>query len=640
MKKLIFGCLLLSASSLASALNLDVQRDIFTETLDLQEQKEWQKANQKLSEIGNYPLAYIAEYNYLSANISDVSDDQVLTFIQTHKGKSVSDDLQRSYLFYLAEQKNWKQFLTAYPKMPNHSVLQCHYLQASIATGKAEQAWPEAKTLWLNSTSLPNACDQVYVFYQDHKDLTQADIWQRFELAYKKNKQGLMRFLIAKMDKKNALLATQLYSLHKKPQQLLTSELFPTRDVKSFPFLVPSIKRLARQNINEGMKAYLYYENIMPFTFYENVEIKIQLATIIVQSDKTEYFSWLDKELPILGSVSLLEQRIRYAIKRGDWDDIGYWLNQLPEEESKTSSWLYWQARVLENSGEAKKAEKIYAEVATKRSFYGFMAAQKLHLNFPLNSEIIKEEQGSLRNLSNELALIEELRFHQLNKHAKIQWRRLLNKQSSYLQQQLGLYAFDRGWAHLSVVASISSKSWDALNIRFPSAKPELFINEAEKYKLEETYLYAITRRESSFDEQAKSPVGASGYMQLMPRTASETARKIGLEGYNGDSQLNEGVVNVQLGTAYFNDLMERYDGNRVLATAAYNAGPNRVDKWFRPNKETNDKGIEMDSWVESIPYSETRAYVKNVLVYNVIYQHILDKPLMFVKQDELLQSY
>lgn len=640
MKKIILGYFLLSASSLASALNLDTQRDIFSQVLTLQAQSEWQLANDKVSEIDTYPLAYLVEFNYLKANINKVNPSEVLNFIQLYKSNAVSNDLQRAYLFYLAEQKQWQSFLSVYPTMPNHPTLQCHYLQASIMTGKGERVWPEAKNLWLNSMSLANACDEVFVFYKKNNNLTQTHIWQRFQLAFTKNKQGLMRFLITQMNQNEAALAQQLYTLHKLPKTLLESDLFAARDAKSFNFLVPSINRLAGIDLNKAMQAYTHFERITPFTFKESVAMKRRFATIILQQDKPEYFQWLDKELASLGSVSLLEQRIRYAIKQGDWSNVDYWIKQLPEESHGLERWEYWQARVLEKKGELDKARDIYNKLAQKRSYHGFMSAQKVGLAFPLNAVMVQEERGTLRHLSAELALIEELQFHQLNQQLKSQWRRLLNTQNFYLQQQLGLYAYDRGWAYLSVVASINSKSWDALNIRFPDAKPQLFAEAIKKYDLEKSYVYAITRRESSFDEHAKSPVGASGYMQLMPATAKEVARDIGLKEYNHIAQLNQGEINIQLGSAYFNGLLKRYDGNRVLATAAYNAGPNRVNKWISPSKQNGGRGIKMDSWIESIPYRETRAYVQNILVYNVIYQQVLNEPLEFIKTQELTGHY
>lgn len=639
MKKLLFGCLLL-APTIACALSLGEQRDIFSDTIALQEKSQWEKANQHMDSLKDYPLAYITESNYLKANMDKVSQRQMLDFMKQHKGKAARDDLQRAYLFHLAKKEDWKGFLTVYPRLPNNSILQCHYLQASIAEGNASKVWPDAKKKWLNSTSLPNACDDVYAFYQKNKTLTQTHIWQRFHLAYKKNKPGLMRFLMAKMDAKKGELAAQLYQLHEKPQRLLSSDLFPDRHSDSFAFLVPSIKKLAKTDLNEAMQLFTHFDAQLSFTDYESARIKIQFATLIVQRDIKEHFVWLDSELASLGHTSLIEQRIRYAIKRDDWHNIERWLKHLPQEKRNKSAWLYWEARVLEHNGQDKKAKKIYQKIARNRNYHGFMAAQKLGVDFSLNVEQIQKKPASLQNLDTDLALIEELLYHELNMHSKRQWRRLLKSHTVSLQKQLGVYAYDRGWAHLAVLASINSKSWDALSIRFPKSKPELFVNEADKYELEETYIYAIARRESSFDEHAKSPVGASGYMQLMPKTAEEVARDIGMKNYKRVAQLNQGEINVQLGTAYFNGLLTRYDGNRVLATAAYNAGPHRVDKWFKADANKKKSGIDMDSWIESIPFYETREYVQNVLVYNVIYQHILDKPLNFVKEQELLVRY
>lgn len=632
--------MLFSASNLANALSLDEQRNIFSDTLVLQSQKNWDKANQNIEAISDYPLAYLAQYNYLKANIGIVNDQEILDFISTHKSKSVSDELQRSYLFYVSKRKDWSQFLTAYPQMPNNRLLKCYYLQASIATGQGEKAWPDAQKYWLSSTSLPNACDDVYVYYQDQKLLSQEDIWQRFKLAYVSNKQGLMRFLMARMDQRSAAIASQLYSLHSNPQVVLNSDLFTSREAKRFDFLVPTIKRLASKDLDKAMLAYHEFNKTTPFTADESIQIKTEFARLIIQREKTTYFSWLDNELGALGNKSLIEQRIRYAIKRSDWKSIAFWLIELPEDARNTADWLYWQARVLENDGKQQAANDLYKRVAQNRNFHGFMAAQKLGVDFSLNAQSIVEEEDSLESLDGELAVIKELLFQDLNFKAKQQWLRLLGSQSITQQQQLGLYAFNHEWPYLAVLASITSTSWDALNIRFPKGKEDIFVNAAEKYNVEESYIYAITRRESSFDEYAKSPVGASGYMQLMPKTAKETARVIGLTDYKHESQLNQGGINVQLGAAYFNGLLDRFDGNRILATAAYNAGPYRVGQWSSKDKNEANGGLDVVSWIDTIPYYETRAYVQNVLAYNLIYQDVLGKPLSFLKEKELLGRY
>ena len=636
MKIFFLSLFLFSFSSFATSLTWSQQRGLYTEAVDLQAQKMWSKALQKTKLIPAYPLTYLLEYQQLKAHFSRKSLFAVQSFIQDNLDRRVSYDLQRSYLYYLAKNQYWSEYLSFYPQLPNSLDLKCFHFQARLAGDQADEIWTDVQKTWLTGSSLPNACNSVLQYYLESKKISQALILQRFHLAYVNNKTSLMSYLITLMDKKNKLLAKQLYVLHKTPTKLLNSPLFKSKEHASHDFLAASIKHLAKKDIELGLNAYLTYERNISFTSAEQVNLKKYLISRILIRNETKLLPWLDKALLALGDVPLTERRIRYAIKLNNWLDIEYWLAHLSETKQLDSKWLYWQARVLEKKQQQSQADKLYQKIATERNYYGFLAAQKLGVDYQFNANIVSGQQQDLDHLQTQLVHIDELYFHQHMYLLKREWRALISDQSNNLQRQLGLFAFQKGWAHLSVVASILSKSWDALNIRFPAAEPQLFYANANRYQLDSSYIYAITRQESSFDEFANSPVGARGYMQLMPQTAKETARKIGLKNYKRRAQLTDGDINVQLGTAYFDSLLKRYKGNRVLATAAYNAGPNRVDRWQGSKDGRAEKGLTMDSWIEAIPYKETRRYVKNVLVYNVIYQHILDKPLEFLKPKEI----
>ncbi|KXO13217.1 Soluble lytic murein transglycosylase precursor [Moritella sp. JT01] len=641
MKIFFISLFLFSFSSLASSLTWSQQRGLYTQVVDLQAQQMWSKALQKTKLIPAYPLTYLLEYQQLKAHFSRNSLFAVQSFIKDNPDRRVSYDLQRSYLYYLAKNQYWSEYLSFYPRLPNSLDLKCFHFQARLAADQADEIWTDVQKTWLTGSSLPNACDSVLEYYLNSKKISQALIFQRFYLAYANNKTSLMSYLITLMDKENKLLAKQLYDLHKTPTTLLNSPLFKTprfnnKAYASLDFLVASIKRLAKKDTELGLNAYLTYERKKYFTSAEQIKLEKYLISRIMIRNETKLLPWLDKALSALGDVPLTERRIRYAIKFNNWADIEYWLAQLSETKQLDSKWLYWQARVLENKQQQSQADKLYQKIATERNYYGFLAAQKLGVDYQFNANIVSLQQQGLDHLQTQLTHIDELYFHQHRYLLKREWRALISDQSNNLQRQLGLFAFQKGWAHLSVVASILSKSWDALNIRFPAAKPQLFYANAARYQLDSSYIYAITRQESSFDESANSPVGARGYMQLMPKTAKETARKIGLKNYKKKAQLTDGDINVQLGTAYFDSLLKRYKGNRVLATAAYNAGPNRVDRWQGSKDGRAEQGLTMDSWIEAIPYKETRRYVKNVLAYNVIYQHILDKPLEFLTPKEI----
>lgn len=627
-------------SSTVLSLSLNQQRAIYSEAQLLQKQQRWDDATKKMQVIPDYPLTYILEYQKLKSSFSLEQLPKITAFIAQNKQRKLTDSLQREYLYYLANKKSWDDFTTFYPQLPKSKKLKCFYFQAKISQKKTQEIWPEVKKVWLTGTSQPDECDSVFDHYKKNKMISQQLIWERFKLAYSANKKSLMKHLINLMKLDNKQLAQQLYDLHQAPKSLPKSKLFLDRNNASYPLLKDSIKRLARTDINLALQTYQYYEKKVPFSFNDETQLKKYFIFRILINDENQLLAWLDNALLSLGDVKLTEQRIRYAIKYNNWADIEYWIAQLPKETAQGTTWVYWQARILEEKKQFKQANKLYQSIAGERKYYSFLAAQKLGLPYKLKANSVKPQAASLRYLQDKLDHIEELSFHQYTLLVKREWAQLLEGREKELQRQLGLYAYDKGWSHLSVVASITSKSWSAINIRFPEVKTALFAKNAEKYQIPSSYLYAITRQESAFDQHANSPVGATGYMQLMPATAKQTAGKIGLKNYKKKSQLKDDAINVQLGSAYFHELLERYDGNRILATAAYNAGPHRVDRWKQNKEGRATEALGMDSWIEAIPYKETRRYVKNVLAYNVIYQHVLKKPMVFFNAIELEAQY
>ena len=639
-KTLCIALSFLMFSHLSFALKLSKQRDLYAEAAELQGQKNWQEANDKIGLIPQYPLAYLIQYEYLKAHFDSVETQDIVQFVNENKQYSASDDLQRAYLYYLAKQKKWEDYLVIYPNFPRSADLRCFHIEAKISQKKSTEAWSNMRKVWLTSHSLPNACDTVITYYIDNGKIDQKLIWQRFNLAFKSNNTSLMRHLMALLNENKASLARSIIQTNEQLADILTADFFVNKEDKSFPFLITFIKRLSRKNLDDGIKAYYLYDQKLGFTEKEHKTLKRYFAARIIQNDKTNYFYWLDSFLGDLDSDNLVEQRIRYAIRFNNWQDIEYWTKQLSPQLQKHPRWRYWYARGLEKENKKTEAYEIYNELAKKRSYYGFLSAQKVGVTYQFNADLITQKKGTLTTLMGELANIEELKFQGEHDRLKREWESFLRHNNKTTQQQLGLYAFNKGWSHLSVLASIRSRSWSALNIRFPAAAPSIFKEKAAKYSLDRTYIYAIARQESSFDEAAGSPVGAKGYMQLMPYTAKDTAKKIGLGEYTEVSQLNNGKINVELGSAYFDMMVKRYNGNRILATAAYNAGPHRVDRWKQNKKGRSSEALAMDSWIETIPYKETRNYVKNVLAYNVIYQHILNKPLEFFNHKELKAHY
>lgn len=177
-------------------------------------------------------------------------------------------------------------------------------------------------------------------------------------------------------------------------------------------------------------------------------------------------------------------------------------------------------------------------------------------------------------------------------------------------------YAQRRGWLAKLVQTTIAGSMWDALDWRFPEAYRDNFIHWGQQNDVDPYLLMGIARRESAYNPAALSPAGARGLMQLMPATATQLSRQLGIAD-PGPYGVLDPETNIRLGSTYIRDMLDRYRGNRIAATAAYNAGPGRVDRWLREAPE------EFDLFVESIPFRETRAYVQAVLSYRAIFESL-----------------
>jgi soluble lytic murein transglycosylase len=185
---------------------------------------------------------------------------------------------------------------------------------------------------------------------------------------------------------------------------------------------------------------------------------------------------------------------------------------------------------------------------------------------------------------------------------------------TSYQMQMAAMLAHSWGWYDRALLTLNKAESYDDLVVRFPMAYREGIEKHAQQRELDLAWVFSLVRQESAFDEDARSPAGALGLMQVMPATGRETARTIGLRSFS-TAQLTHSSTNINIGTAYLRRMLDYFDGNMVLATAAYNAGPGNVSRWLPPGGCT-----EPDIWVEQIPIIETRKYVQRILYFASIY--------------------
>jgi soluble lytic murein transglycosylase len=353
-------------------------------------------------------------------------------------------------------------------------------------------------------------------------------------------------------------------------------------------------------------------------------------------SDLTsEQARWRDAVVMNSESTALVERRVRLALSQHDRRGLNTWIARLPLEAKEKDEWQYWQADLLFEKDRKEEAEEILRKLMQARGFYPMVAAQRLGVDYPLQvDEAPKPDSATVQGP--ELARVRELMYWGLDNLARSEWSNLIGSRTHTQQQMLARYANEQDWWDLSVQATITAKMWDSLKERFPLAWQSVYERNTAVKQIPPSYAMAISRQESAWNPKARSPVGASGLMQIMPATAAHTVKMYNIPGYSNTSQLLDPETNIQIGTQYLEYVYQQFNQNRIFASAAYNAGPGRVRSW----QKTSAGNLDAVAFIETIPFSETRGYVKNVLAYDAYYRHFMGKPDKILSDAEWNRRY
>ncbi len=594
------------------------QQQIFIKAEKLAHKKNSAQYQTLYNQLHYYPLQpYLDQKRLLhSMRLSDAVE--ITAFLEKYQGSPLARKVRKRWLNYLANKKQGLLFLQAYQPTSN-ARLTCLQLNFSLLSGLPESVVLQQVTkLWVVGKSQDKACDPLFDRWQKAGYRTNDVIWQRIGLAADGGKHTLIPYLTKLLPPEQQYLASLWHKVRRDTSMVSKLKYFPNRSIRETEILTYGLKRFIWRYPDAAIRSYRKAQQKFTFTSTQKREITEKFALALAAKNHHAARLWLDKLDFNSLNQNMLQWRLSQALRNKDWQRLIVELKQLPTKHKDDLKWKYWYARALIATGANERGKYLLQQIANERHYYGFLAASYIQAPANLQHKPLEFSLAEKRKVINYSAAKRAFEFHNLGRYreARSEWNYLLTQLNNREKLIAAKIANENQWFDRTIFTLANVGYLDDVALRFPKAFDKEIKRHAKIQKIAPSWAFAITRRESSFMSDAHSPVGAKGLMQLMPNTA-KTLISTRKKGRVTSQYLLNADNNIQLGTKYLKILLDKNKGNQVLATAAYNAGPYRVKSWLK-----GAKAVPADIWIETIPYKETRNYVKSVLAYQEIYQH------------------
>ncbi len=572
-----------------------------------------------------HPLEAYASFWILSGSVDRADPAEVRAFLARFADTPLADLVRREWLRTLGAAASWETFRAEYPRLvADDAELACYALQERLARGDAEVA-AEARTLFHAGREAPQSCDAVFQALAASGALGEREAWDRI-------RKLLGAGHVREAKRTNQLLA-QRQRLDEKlldraaadPSGFLAREKSALLTRTARELVILAIARLARSKPDEAAERLAQFAGRVGPDAAQHAWAHVAYQAAMVHHPRA--LEWYAQA----GTAALTEPqaawKIRAALRAGFWKDVLAAIQQLPPAEAREPVWRYWRARALGSLGEREASQGLLRGLAGERTFYGILSAEELGVVIAPDWNGWKPQPADLDRVRAVPALERALALYRMGyeNEGLREWAWAIRG-----MEDRDLLAA----AELARLASVPDRAINTANRtaqlhdlaqRFPIPHREAVSASARQWGLDEALMYSIIRQESRFMPGVRSRVGAQGLMQLMPATATWVARQIPVQAYKVE-MLAQPAVNVQMGTYYFSRVLGDL-GHPLLATAAYNAGPGRARRW------RDARPLDGALYAETIPFNETRDYVKQVFTNAWFYGHRLTAQVPSLRQ-------
>ncbi len=578
-----------------------------------------------LPQVQGHPLEPLAAYWELRSRLDTASETEIQSFLSRYAGTYYEDRLRNDWLLQLGRRRDWSAIAVEYPKyrMQDDREARCYALAADAVLSKRDVA-QEALRLWHAQREADDGCTWLVEHLHASRRVNGLDLWRKARLATDANRPKAAKDAV---DIEAPRLSEQIGLIFSDPDKYLDKRIVAvTRNRKELAVL--ALIRLAASDPDKAADWLDRRWSLMLTSEEKNWTWGVigKQATQKLQDNASAHFARVQKDSDL--SDELLTFKVRAALRAGQWRQVLSATEAMSAEALKDPTWTYWRARALlataEHDSQRLQAQDLLRSIASVRGFYEQLALEELGQRItvpappppltPLEKGQAFANPGLQRALyAIQLGLRPEGNRewnYTTNLHTPggMSDRELLAAADLACQRQV----WDR-----CINTSERTKGVIDFEQRFPMPLRETVVRRANGIGLDPAYVYGLIRQESRFIMDARSHVGASGLMQVMPATAKWTAKKIGLNDFRPE-QITDKETNVAIGTGYLKLVLDDFAGSMPLAAAAYNAGPSRPRRW------RNGPVLEAAIWAENIPFLETRDYVKKVLSNTTNYAAII----------------
>lgn len=609
MKFIVYFLVLVSAPALA-----DLDAD-FLAANDAYRAADPVKLEAFAKRLKNSPLEVYVSYYRLRLGLEKASVAQVKEFLSRTEDTPIIDLLRVEWLKQLGMRQQWSLFDAEYPRLINSDPeLICFALQ-SQRRNQMLAALVEARGLWFSGKTQPDSCGVLFEEALQAGIISDQDISLRMRLALEVGNISLAQHLL-QLQGDNPALSTALKSAAADPDRYLRK---PAQDILSDAqqrvIGLFALLRLAKQSPEQ---AAVRWEKV---SFYFSID------------EKRYFFGWLGYEgTRILDGRALawyqaaattplnelqLAWRVRAALRAQAWPEVLASVNAMSLSQQQDVTWQYWKARALKENNQTLAARKIFAALSGDYSFYGQLASEELMSSSVLSAELpsYKPDELAIAAMNARIGVQRTVVLYRMGfkTEALEEWRWLVRDLSDNELLTAAEIARRNEMYDRAIGAADKTITVHDFSLRYLAPYRDVLQTHIREHGLDEAWVYGVMRQESRFVTNAKSVAGAAGLMQLMPSTARWMAKKLGLKSYRNEL-IHQLDTNLRLGTYYMKTVLSQSDNNPVLASASYNAGPTRARQW------RDNEPLEGAIYAETIPYEETRDYVKKVMSNSYYY--------------------